>query len=141
MASYVDIYITDNDLTLDSSGEPMLVNDRASIAQDIKHLIRESGLMVTIIGQRSRLIVADAIQRLVLLIEEDERLVPGTIKITEPSFEGYWVQADTELFGPLGFTIGRVTTGLSQSLGDGLMLDQSGNILTDQLGNILQGQL
>ena len=99
MGNYVDILITNNDLTLDAAGEPLLIDDQGSISQDIKHLIRESGLMVTIIGQRSQLAIASAIQELELLIEDDERLVPGTIEITEPSFETYYVQADTVLFG------------------------------------------
>lgn len=106
MTNYVDILITDNDLTLDAAGEPRLIADRGSISQDIKHLIRESGLMVTIIGQRSRFAIASAIQELELLIEDDERLVPGTIKITEPVFEAYFVEADTVLFGSLALTVG-----------------------------------
>lgn len=106
MAEYVDILITDNDLTLDAAGEPLLIADRGSIAQDIKHLIRESGLMVGIIGQRSRFAVASAIQELELLIEDDERLVPGTIEITEPVFETYYIQAETELFGVLALSVG-----------------------------------
>lgn len=103
MNFYVDLFITDNDLTLGSGGEPLLCDDRVSIAQDIKHLIRESGLMVTIIGQRSRDLIADAIQRLVILIEDDERLVPGTVAITETTFEQYFVTADTVEFGAISF--------------------------------------
>jgi hypothetical protein len=106
MGNYVDIYITNNDLTLDAAGEPVLIDDRGSISQDIKHLIRESGLMVTIIGQRSAFTIAAAIQELELLIEDDERLVPGTIKITEPAFETYYIEAQTELFGTIGFAVG-----------------------------------
>lgn len=141
MPSYVDLYITGNDLTLGNDGEPLLCNDRVSIAQDIKHLIRESGLMVAIIGERSRLLIADGLHRLALLIEDDERLIPGTIEITEPTFEIYYVQADTVEFGPLGFTVGRGLSAVAQGgETNGLLLDQSGNLLVDQSGNILQGQ-
>jgi Protein of unknown function (DUF2590) len=106
MNLYVDLFITDNDLTLDSGGEPLLCDDRVSIAQDIKHLIRESGLMVALIGERSRVLIDDALQRLVLLIEDDERLVPGTVEITEATVEEYFVAADTVEFGYLQFGIG-----------------------------------
>lgn len=106
MGLYVDLLITDNDLTLDSGGEPQLVDDRDSIAQDIKHLIRESGLMVRIIGQRDPVKVAANLQALELLIEDDERLVPGTIAITAIDAETYYVTADTVEFGPIEFYIG-----------------------------------
>lgn len=143
MSLYIDLYITGNDLTLDSGGEPLLIDDRESIAQDIKHLIRESGLMVTIIGQRSRLIIADAIQRLVLLIEDDERLVPGTIEITEPSFELYYVQADTVEFGPLGFSVfNRFIKSVDEAVPPTppetfYLTDDFGTVLTDDSGNKL----
>jgi len=103
---YIDLHISNNDLTLDSGGEPTLLNDRDSIAQDIKHLIRESGLMVQIIGQRDPLKIAINVQALELLIEDDIRLVPGTIKITQSTTELFFVQADTVDFGPIDFVIG-----------------------------------
>jgi hypothetical protein len=103
---YIDLWITDNDLTLDSGGEPLLVDDRDSIAQDIKHLIRESGLMVQIIGQRDRIAVRANLQKLELMIEDDVRLVPGTIAITAIDPELYYVTADTVEFGPIDFYIG-----------------------------------
>lgn len=74
MADYVDLLITDDDLTLDIAGEPQLIYDRDCITQDIKHLIRDSGLMVEIVGQRSDIAVNERMQRLTLMIEEDTRL-------------------------------------------------------------------
>ena len=103
---YVDLLITNNDLTLDSGGEPQLVDNRESIAQDIKHLIRESGLMVQIIGQRSQVAIDANLQALELLIEDDDRLVPGTIQITALDKENFIVTADTVEFGPIEFFIG-----------------------------------
>lgn len=103
---YVDLLISNNDLTLDSGGEPVLVDDRDSIAQDIKHLIRESGLMVEIIGERDPVKVNDRLQMLTLQIEDDVRLVPGTVVITASTPELYFIQADTYAFGPIDVFIG-----------------------------------
>jgi hypothetical protein len=103
---YIDLLITGNDLTLDAGGEPALVDDRASIAQDIKHLIRESGLMVQIIGQRDAVAVRANLQKLELLVEDDVRLVPGTVAIAAIDAETYYLTADTAAFGPIDFTVG-----------------------------------
>ena len=99
MSLYIDLLITNTDLTLDPSNQPLLVDDRASIAQDIGHMIRESGLLVTLVAERSRLRQADCIQQLELLVEEDERLVPGTVQITETGSGQYRIAATTVAFG------------------------------------------
>ena len=62
MSLYIDLLITHNDLTLDPSNQPLLVDDRTSIAQDIGHMIRESGLLVTLVAERDRFRRADCIQ-------------------------------------------------------------------------------
>lgn len=103
---YIDLLITGNDLTLDSGGEPLLLDDRDSIAQDIKHLIRESGLMVLNIGQRDKIRLQGNLSTLELLIEDDVRLQPGTIRVTPIDAELYYVTADTIAFGPIEFYIG-----------------------------------
>jgi len=102
---YIDLHISNNDLTLDSGGEPLLLNNRDSIAQDIKHLIRETGLMVQIIGQRDPIRVKANLQALELLIEEDQRLIPGTVEITQSDTELFYVTADTVEFGPIDLYI------------------------------------
>ncbi|MCE1054115.1 DUF2590 family protein [Pseudomonas alloputida] len=99
MSLYIDLLITNNDLTLDPSNQPVLVDDRASIAQDIAHMIRESGLLVTLMAERDRFRQADCIQQLELLVETDERLVPGTVQITETGSGQYRVAATTVAFG------------------------------------------
>ena len=50
---YRDLLITDDDITLDAGGYPVLVTERACIAQDIQHMIRESGLLVDLVGERT----------------------------------------------------------------------------------------
>ncbi|MHC8315698.1 DUF2590 family protein [Pseudomonas sp. LB3P31] len=99
MSLYIDLLITNNDLTLDPSSQPLLVDDRASIAQDIGHMIRESGLLVTLVAERDRFRQADCIQQLELLVENDVRLVPGTVRILGEGQGEYLVTAKTVEFG------------------------------------------
>jgi hypothetical protein len=103
MADYVDIRITDNDLTLNAGGEPTLLDGRDSIVQDTKHLIRDSGLLSQCIGQRDPAKVAALIQDLELMIEDDERLVPGTVAITRVNTETFFITATTVKYGTIQF--------------------------------------
>jgi hypothetical protein len=105
MTLYIDLLIQDNDLALDLGRQPLLVDDRASIAQDIAHMIRESGLLVTLVAERDRLRQRDCIQQLELLVEADERLVPGTAKILEVDAGQYLVTARTVEFGAIEVTL------------------------------------
>ena len=105
MADYFDLLITNDDFTLDANGEPRLIYDADCIAQDIKHLIRESGLMVEIIGQRDNIKVRSNLQKLKLLIEEDVRLVPGTVVITKIDIETFYITATTYKYGNIDFEV------------------------------------
>ncbi|KTC35574.1 DUF2590 family protein [Pseudomonas poae] len=101
MSDYIDLLIVENDLVLDPSRQPLLIEDRASIAQDIAHMIRESGLLVTLVAERSKLRQRDCIQQLELLVEADERLVPGTALINQVRSGQYLVTARTLKFGDI----------------------------------------
>ena len=105
MSEYIDLLIVDNDLVLDPSRQPVLIDDRASIAQDIAHMIRDSGLLVTLVAERNSLKQRDCIQRLELLVEADERLVPGTALITQLEPGQYLVTAKTMRFGTIEVTV------------------------------------
>ena len=105
MSEYIDLLIADNDLVLDPSRQPLLIEDRASIAQDIAHMIRESGLLVTLVAERSKLRQRDCIQQLELLVEADERLVPGTALIKQVASGQYLVTAKTLKFGGIEVTL------------------------------------
>lgn len=96
---YIDLLITDGNFTLDSGNEPRRCNNRDSIAQDIIHSILESGITARLIGERSPTMRGDVITQLTLLIESDERLIPGTIVITEESISRLYVIAETYDFG------------------------------------------
>ena len=101
MSEYVDLLIVNNDLALDPSRQPLLIDDRACIAQDIAHMIRDSGLLVTLVAERDRLRQRDCIQQLELLVEDDQRLVPGTARITQQEPGVYLVTAKTMKFGSI----------------------------------------
>lgn len=103
---YIDLRIANNDLVLDTGKEPDLLGDRDSIIQDTQHLIRDCGLLSACIGERDNSKVALLMQRLELKIEDDLRLVPGTIKITRKGAELLFISADTEKYGTLGFEAG-----------------------------------
>jgi hypothetical protein len=101
MSEYVDLLIVNNDLALDPSHQPLLVDDRACIAQDIAHMIRDSGLLVTLVAERDRLRQRDCIQQLELLVEDDQRLVPGTARIIQQEPGVYLVTAKALKFGSI----------------------------------------
>lgn len=105
MSEYVDLLIANNDLVLDPSNQPLLIDDRASIAQDIAHMIRESGLLVTLVAERDPLRQRDCLQQLELRIEADERLVPGTPRVLPQSPGEYLVTATTLKFGDVKVTV------------------------------------
>lgn len=105
MSVYIDLLIEDNDLVLDPSRQPEPVEDRACIAQDIAHMIRDSGLLVTLVAERDRLRQRDCIQQLELLVETDLRLVPGTASITQVEPGQYLVAATTLEFGSIEVTL------------------------------------
>jgi len=105
MSEYVDLLIAGNDLVLDPSNQPVLIDDRASIAQDIAHMIRDSGLLVTLVAERDRLRQRDCIQQMELLVEADERLVPGTARILQTGLGQYLVTASTVKFGDVKVTL------------------------------------
>lgn len=105
MSEYIDLLIADNDLVLDLSRQPLLIDDRSSIAQDIAHMIRDSGLLVTLVAERDRLRQRDCIQQMELLVEADERLVPGTALITQTEPGQYLVTAKTLKFVSIEVTL------------------------------------
>ncbi|MFC6633528.1 DUF2590 family protein [Microbulbifer taiwanensis] len=102
---YQDLLIINNDIALDGIGVPLGISDRPSIAQDIKHMIRESGLLVELVGERDGAKVALNLQRLENLVETDVRIVPGTASITREDSETFLVRARTEDYGHLEFNL------------------------------------
>jgi len=96
---YIDLLILKGNFVLNTGYEPELCNNRKSIGQDIIHAIIESGLATELIAERSPTMRADIFTRMELLIEDDERIIPGTVEISEESQKRLWVTASTYDFG------------------------------------------
>lgn len=96
---YIDLLITGRGLTLNSGNEPVLCDNRVSIAQDCVHAIIESGLATQLVGERSPTLRADLRNQIEMLVEDDDRIVPGTVRVNEESQVKLWVTADTYDFG------------------------------------------
>ncbi|MBL4761397.1 MAG: DUF2590 family protein [Gammaproteobacteria bacterium] len=101
--NYVDLLVVDDDLILDGIGVPGEVGGRASIAQDIKHMIRETGLLVELIGERSTTKVAVNMNRIEIKIENDLRIKPGTARVIRTDIGTFFMTAKTIKYGDLEF--------------------------------------
>ncbi|MDX4587242.1 DUF2590 family protein [Klebsiella pneumoniae] len=102
---YIDLLIEGDDFVLNTGSEPVLCNNRQSVGQDVVHSIIESGLATELIAERSPTLRGDIFTRMELLIEDDERLIPGTVSIAEETLSRLWVTADTYDFGPLSLRV------------------------------------
>lgn len=101
ISQYIDLYIQDNDFLLNSGNEPTLCNNTVSISQDIKHAIIESGLALQLIAERSPTLRADIFNQIILLVEHDVRIIPGTVSIKEEQQGRFLLLADTYDFGTI----------------------------------------
>lgn len=103
---YVDLLVIEDDIALDDSGAVRLVDGRPSITQDLQHMIRESGLLVELVGERDAETRHLNLIRIVELIETDTRIEPGTARITPDEGDRrirYQVTAQTVDYQHLGF--------------------------------------
>lgn len=99
MPKYTDLLVTDDDITLDAGRNPVLVHDVDCIAQDLVHMIRETGLLVELVANKDKRRRAANMVKLEIAIEEDERIKPGTVYIEEPKLGVFYVLAETLEFG------------------------------------------
>lgn len=106
---YIDLLVTERDLTLNMAGEPVSCNNRISVGQDIIHAITESGLALELIAERSAVLRDDIFTRMILLAESDTRIIPGTVQIHEETPSRLLISADTHEFGRIerGLSYGR----------------------------------
>lgn len=105
MAKYTDIRVADNDFALDAGNNPLFVHDVDCIAQDLVHMIRETGLLVELVANRDTRKKAANLNKIEMAVEEDERIAPGTVFIEEPSLGVFYLVADTLEFGTLRVTL------------------------------------
>lgn len=109
LSKYSDLLIVDGALSLDIGAQPNLTNTRASIAQDVKHMLMESGLVTKLLAQRSATLRSDVYTEMELLVETDTRLVPGSIALDIRTPELIAITATTYEFGQLSAEVPYVT--------------------------------
>lgn len=102
---YIDLLIENDDFVLNSGNEPTLCDNDISIGQDVVHAIIESGLATELIKERSPTMRGDIFTQLELLVESDERIIPGSVVINEESAGRLWVTASTYDFGQVSVTV------------------------------------
>lgn len=104
---YFDLLISENDLVLDVGGNPERVMNLACIAQDICHMIRDTGLLVELVANRDERRVAENLIKIQIEVEDDERIVPGTCKIVEVDGQPgtFNLTALAYDFGDMAFTL------------------------------------
>lgn len=98
---YFDLLIAADGIVLDELGLPLPIDGRASIAQDIKHMVRESGLLVEVVGERSGEKVKRNMVRIEQLIENDLRIRPGTAIVTRTDVGEFYLTAKTMKYGDI----------------------------------------
>lgn len=101
MADYLDLSVVDGDFMLDAAANPETVEGRASIAQDIKHMVIESGLLVEIVAERHPEKIRQNLQRIERKVDLDPRIVAGTGAVTVAAAELFFISATTVDYGPI----------------------------------------
>lgn len=104
-AKYIDLLISNDDLTPDAGGIPEKIADRASIAQDLVHMIRESGLLTEMLANRDAGARRLNMIKVTLAWMMTSGLSPARRKITETSLGTYLLTAETVDYGPLSMTL------------------------------------
>jgi hypothetical protein len=98
---HIDLNIVDRDLVLDRLLTPQQITKENVIAQDIKHRLLESGLPFLLVGQRNKNSIDKVLTEVELIVEQDERLVPGTIQVFYGPEKNIIVNAKTKQYGQL----------------------------------------
>lgn len=103
MNQYIDLHVHDGDFVFDEALQAQTVSDRQSIGQDIKHRLIESGLVLMLLGQRSEEERQAIINKVLIEVDKDSRLEPGTAQLlpSSPNHERYVLTATTIDYGQL----------------------------------------
>jgi len=105
MSLFIDLHINNGDVVLDAGLTPTYLTDRAVIAQDIVHAILDTGLAHLLVSDRGTGVTADTQIKIKLLVEDDVRIMPGTVRVEQVSSGQWWVYADTINFGAVSSQI------------------------------------
>jgi hypothetical protein len=101
MKQYTDLRIENGSMMIDVGKQPILTDERASIGQDVKHLVMESGLATRLLAQRSAALKNDIYTAMELLVETDVRIKPGTIEVNDMGNGVVAITATTFEFGDI----------------------------------------
>lgn len=96
---YIDIKVIDGGWQMDAGQQPTECSDLYSIAQDIKHLVMESGLLRELQGERHVALRSDVLVQIEQLTETDIRIIPGSATATEIKPGEITLTAETYEFG------------------------------------------
>ena len=107
---YVDVLVTDGGMDFDLGTQPIMTDNRQSIGQDVMHSILESGVARELSAERNKAKRYYELTLIVMLVEEDERIVAGSATATEMGASTksdllILLTADTEEFGPVTLEI------------------------------------
>lgn len=130
MTAYVDLLVENGDFVFSDAGMANTVADRASIAQDIKHLLIEAGLLPLLVRERSRLQRDAILNKAILAIENDARIRPGTVAFIAGANVGeYYLSAKTLEYDLIQFAISFANTPADPLVLDDRLLDQYTNFV------------
>lgn len=104
--TYCDLKIDSTfDIENENIGEPTYIYDLDVIKQDLRHLLLESGLLESVIGERNVLRRAVQYRKLTSLIETDKRIYPGSVVVSEhpEKVNTVYIYAKTIAFGDIAF--------------------------------------
>ncbi|KTF14836.1 MAG: DUF2590 family protein [Pseudoalteromonas distincta] len=107
MSIYRDLHIKNGDVVLDAGNNPTYLTDRDVIAQDIVHAILDTGLANLLVSDRGTGVTQDTQTKIKLLVEDDVRIMPGTVKVEQNEINKgqWWVFAQTIEFGEISSLI------------------------------------
>lgn len=105
--THVDLNIVDGDFVTSPTLTVGKLSQANVVAQDIKHRILESGLLVKLIKLRNINYISAVLTELELEVEKDNRLVPGSVFIKRNDDQTLSINADTHLYGQVKLGIGQ----------------------------------
>jgi len=96
---HIDLNVIDRDLSFDEVLAPAQLTKSDVISQDIKHRLLESGLPFRLVGQRNINSIKMVLTEVELIVEQDDRLIPGTIQVFYGADKSIKVLAQTKDYG------------------------------------------
>jgi len=93
MANEYDLRIENGDLAFEPDDEPLFLADVHVVAQDVKHLLLESGLGPELVADDQD--PASVLERIAFEVEEDRRIRPGSARAESSAPGAYVVIAET----------------------------------------------